>query len=714
MRGFLTTPLARSLLLVFALTIPSAYFGMGCGGDEGPEPPVPSAITISPESAAFDALDQSLRLTATVRDQYGQVMTGVTVTWASSDGSVAVVNNQGLVTATGNGGAIVTASAGPVTARAEVSVQQVVAEVVVSPSVDTLVAIGDTVRLSAVARDANGHVVEGAEFTWSSDDESVATVDETGLVAAVGNGSAQVTVTSEERSVSATMIVAQRPTTLVIVSGDNQQGVQGQALPEPLVVRAEDRGGTGVAGVQVAFTPGEGNGSVSNSMVASDEAGLASTDWTLGNVRTQSLAATALDDLRAEFSATAPGLYECGNPTSAPGVMVDVPLRAIHASGNWGTNETVVREWTGTAPIVPPDYIAWLKSLYVNWVGISVELSFDDSMDSTVEAADSAFSDGAIRQFIRDLTAEDIDVYVTLAFNDHESANSARPARRWQLGYPGDPGGGVLPEHWPWRPDHPEHDRFVSEFWETYTQQAVHFARIAEEEGARMFSLGTETDRLFRTRPWRSHMINDFADELQAMVDRVRGVYSGLVTYDMHYDVLQTPEFFGPGSHCLWGDLGLDVVGVSAWFSLADSPPSSVMDVASLEMAYERIFGDYLIPLAERNRDLPVVFLENGAMDVVTAPFRPDDTSEQGKRFEFTDGNANGLDDGRETQANIYQALINTMGAHPGVIDGVFWWDNWMASDELWNEGWANLRNFDVRGKLAGEVIRMAYSFYER
>ena len=631
MRGPFTNALARSLALVFALAVPSVYFGMGCGGDEGPEPPVPSTITISPESATFQAIDQSVRLTATVRDQYGQVMTGVTVTWASSDGSVAVVNNQGLVTATGNGGAIVTASAGSVTGRAEVSVQQ-------------------------------------------------------------------------------------RPTNLAIVSGNNQHGTQGQALPEPLVVRVEDRGGAGVADVQVAFAPGEENGWVSNAVVASNEVGLASTEWTLGNVRTQSLTATALDDLRTEFLATAPGLYECGHATSASGVAVDFPLRAIHASGNWGTNPQVVEEWrnAGSGPLVPADYIAWLKSLHVNWVGMSVELSFDDSMDSTVDIDRGTFSDGAIRQFIRDLTAEDIDVYVTLAFNDGESANAARPARRWQLGDPGDPGEGVLPEYWPWRPDHPDHDRFVSEFWEIYTQQAVHVAGIAEEEGARMFSLGTETDRLFRTRPWRSHMINDFADELQTMVDRVRSVYNGLLTYDMHYDVLQTPDFYGPGSHCLWGDLGLDVVGVSAWFSLADSPPSSVMDVASLEMAYDRIFGDYLIPLAERNRDLPVVFLENGAIDIVAAPFRPDDTFEQGSHFEFTDGNANGLDDGRETQANIYQALLNTMESYPGVIDGVFWWDNWMASDELWAEGWAGLRNFDVRGKPAEEVIRSAYRSYER
>ena len=60
----------------------------------------------------------------------------------------------------------------------------------------------------------------------------------------------------------------------------------------------------------------------------------------------------------------------------------------------------------------------------------------------------------------------DIDVYMTLAIDDYEAAMSARPVRRWQLGDPGDPGQGVLPEHWPWRPDHPEHESFVSDFWD--------------------------------------------------------------------------------------------------------------------------------------------------------------------------------------------------------------------------------------------------------
>ena len=227
-----------------------------------------------------------------------------------------------------------------------------------------------------------------------------------------------------------------------------------------------------------------------------------------------------------------------------------------------------------------------------------------------------------------------------------------------------------------------------------------------------MFSLGTETDRLFRTRPGGYNTVTDFGEELHSMVDRVRAVYDGLLTYDMHYDVLKTFDFYGPGSFCLWEDLNLDIMGISAWFDLVDAPPRSVMSVSSLESAYDRIFREYLVPLSNDNPGRPIVFLEYGAMDVVAAPHSPANTSQQGTQFVFVDANGNGVDDGRETQANIYRAVLNTMEAYPGVVNGLFLWDNWMASDELWAGGWANFRNFDIRDKPSGEVVRTAYRSY--
>ena len=58
----------------------------------------------------------------------------------------------------------------------------------------TDVHLGDTVRLSAVPRDASGNPVSGVAVVWSSTNTSVATVTSSGLVTAVGIGSADIEV----------------------------------------------------------------------------------------------------------------------------------------------------------------------------------------------------------------------------------------------------------------------------------------------------------------------------------------------------------------------------------------------------------------------------------------------------------------------------------------------------------------------------------------
>ena len=135
-------------------------------------------------------------------------MASIEFTWSSAD-SVATVDGSGLVTAVGNGTAVVTATSGETSGSSAVTVQQRVAAVRVLPDSVILFAIGDTVRLGAVALDANGHAVARAGFAWSSGD-SVMTVDTTGLITAVGNGTAVVTATSGEASGSAVVTVDQK------------------------------------------------------------------------------------------------------------------------------------------------------------------------------------------------------------------------------------------------------------------------------------------------------------------------------------------------------------------------------------------------------------------------------------------------------------------------------------------------------------------------
>ena len=97
-----------------------------CGGDSptappAPEPARPTTVTVSPAKAPL-ALGATVQLMAEVRDQNAGVMAGATVTWSSSDTSVATVNASGLVTGVGVGAATITASAGSGQGTAEITV----------------------------------------------------------------------------------------------------------------------------------------------------------------------------------------------------------------------------------------------------------------------------------------------------------------------------------------------------------------------------------------------------------------------------------------------------------------------------------------------------------------------------------------------------------------------------------------------------------------
>ena len=247
---------AALLAVLFAagLSITSA-----CGDDTvepvPPPAPVPTTITISPASATLQSLGETVRLAATVQDQNGQTMSGATVAWASGDPSVATVDASGLVTAAANGTATVTATAGSASASTAVTVDQVLAAVAVEPATDTLLAFGDTLRLSAEAVDANGHAVAGTEFAWASGDTSVATVDASGLVTGMGSGTATVTASAGSTSGAATVTVQQAVAEVVVEPANDTLLAFGDTLR--LSAEAVDANGHSVTGAEFAWESGD-------------------------------------------------------------------------------------------------------------------------------------------------------------------------------------------------------------------------------------------------------------------------------------------------------------------------------------------------------------------------------------------------------------------------------------------------------------------------
>ena len=194
-RCLLTTVACLSLLLLST-----------CGKDsptkpQAPEPPAPpppppasvaTRIVISPSSAIFDAVGRTVLLNANVLDQNNTPIVNAVVTWSSSNPAVVTVNARGLVKAERNGTAQVSARSGNVAATVTITVSQRASRVDIEPSSPGKMSIGQTLQITATVLDSNLQPIVEAPVTWSSSDETIATVSSQGLLTAVGIGTAEI------------------------------------------------------------------------------------------------------------------------------------------------------------------------------------------------------------------------------------------------------------------------------------------------------------------------------------------------------------------------------------------------------------------------------------------------------------------------------------------------------------------------------------------
>ncbi len=210
--------------------------------------------------------------------------------------------------------------------------------IVVTPSPVTLATVGHSQQLTAVVKDQSGTVMTGQKVTWASNALAVATVDTTGKVTAVANGTATVTAASGSASQPVTVTVAQVGALIAKSAGDAQTGTVGQALGSPLVAQVNDSAGHAAAGVTVTFAVVGGAGSVGSATAVTNSSGQAQTTWTLGQTAgSQSLTASV-------SGAPSPATFTA---TANAGAAKSIAIQA-------GDNQTTA---TGTAVAVAPAVI---------------------------------------------------------------------------------------------------------------------------------------------------------------------------------------------------------------------------------------------------------------------------------------------------------------------------------------------------------------------
>ena len=157
-----------------------------------------STIQLTPETSTL-LVGQTQQLAVTLKDSAGGVLTGRSVAWTSVTPTIAIVTNTGLVTAVSAGTARIAVTAEGKSATATITVNDVVASVVVSPTA-AYVQRGKTLQLSASARNAAGGIILGKTVTWTTNAPTIATVSSTGLVTVIGTGTAQIRATIDNKN----------------------------------------------------------------------------------------------------------------------------------------------------------------------------------------------------------------------------------------------------------------------------------------------------------------------------------------------------------------------------------------------------------------------------------------------------------------------------------------------------------------------------------
>ena len=178
-------------------------------------------VTVPLESISINKTELSLikgqseTLIATIKPEDA---TESTVSWTSSNTSVATVESSGKVMAVGGGSATITAKAGEKEATCSVNVT-VPVESVTLDQTSISIEEGESVTLSATVtpEDATDKTV-----TWSSSNEAIASVDQNGKVMAVKEGNATIVAKAGEKEATCSVTVNKKVILVTSITLDKE------------------------------------------------------------------------------------------------------------------------------------------------------------------------------------------------------------------------------------------------------------------------------------------------------------------------------------------------------------------------------------------------------------------------------------------------------------------------------------------------------------
>jgi trimeric autotransporter adhesin len=159
---------------------------------------------------------QLKQLVAIPVNAYGTSLSisGRTVTWTSSNPSVATVSSTGVVKAVGAGTARITCTIDGASGSSVITVIAPISVASVSVLPGTAnVNVGSYVSFMATPKDASGNPLSGYTTSWRSSNTAVATVASNGTVKGIAPGTVTISATAGGRTGTATVTVVKSTTT---------------------------------------------------------------------------------------------------------------------------------------------------------------------------------------------------------------------------------------------------------------------------------------------------------------------------------------------------------------------------------------------------------------------------------------------------------------------------------------------------------------------
>ncbi len=155
--------------------------------NDQPEPPPASSVEVTPASATV-LVGGTQQFTGVAFDASHQPIVNATISWSSSNSSIATVSASGLATGVAPGDVMIIASADGKADTAQVHVDPPPASSVEVTPASASIIVGATQQFTGVAFDASHQPLVNATISWSSNNSSIATVSASGLATGVAPG----------------------------------------------------------------------------------------------------------------------------------------------------------------------------------------------------------------------------------------------------------------------------------------------------------------------------------------------------------------------------------------------------------------------------------------------------------------------------------------------------------------------------------------------